>query len=643
MGKDKSKKKDASKKKGKAPEEQTFPAAVEPGADEATPPTVDTDMLSKKEKRAIHDLDLTGVPHDFPRGVEQIERVQYLNRMILDPETKKKARRLADAELQGYRDRGTALMYANHDADRAEREEAKKAKASAPEPEKAVLDVALEVDEEVAVIKARVQERQRERYEALIADGATEEAARQMSRFTALRDEDPKGRTLGKVGAAIIAAELDTDEASEKTDAAGAKALDEAEPEVSSKKKAKAQETEVVETETGREFAVGAPAADDSDLDPNDADRDADGVRWSKHASPRPYIVKPDGKEALYSRMTSYIDVLDEKGGLQDWKDRMLLIGITRAAAELDPELDVVDIVATVNKLVALTEDRIETANKKLRKGKVSVPEHAELVEAAEKEYKSEARALVEDMRDRGGAHEKAQKGTDLHKVFEDFDNAALASKPSVTIDEWLDFWDGSAPIAEGGTINRDRLSLADIADLRAYRAAMDAEGIEVIACEQRVVLDEYGVTGTLDRSIRFTPPGATRKVKGVGDVKTGRLDYGAGKFTTQVYGYAMGEGYANSTERVDLKHSKKWGVIMHSPAGQGKTTIYYVDLSKGAEGWKHIEAVRGWRRSTTEAQTFRGQSRYLFAGATAEVSEDGAIVVRALTRSSSGHDLSWT
>lgn len=629
MGKDKSKKRDTSKKKGKAPEVETFqvtgdfPGKAEPGADEATAPTVDTDTLSKKEKRAIHDLDL-GEVHDFPRGVEQIERVAYLNSVIMG-DFKKKARKAAEVELQGYRDRGTALMWQKVDADKKAKA-GTKAEPKAPEPEKAVLDVAPEVDDEVAVIKARVQERQRERYEAMIASGAPEEAARQMSRFTALRDEDPKGKTLGKVGAAIMAAELDTDEASEKTDAAGAKALDDAEPEVvaPSKKKAKAQEAEVIETETGREFAVGTPTADDSDLDPNDADRDADGVRWSKHASPRPYIVKPDGKEAIYSRMTSYIDVLDEKGGLQDWKDRMLLVGIARAAAELDPELDVVDIVGTVNDLVAKTEAAIAKADKALKKGKVSVLGHADLVEAAEKTYKSEARALVEDMRDRGGAHEKAQKGTDLHAVFEHFDNAAMQTK-GLTVDAWLGYpADGAVDTPTWG----DELSPADVADLRAYRAAMDAEGIEVIACEQRVVLDEYGVTGTLDRSIRFTPPGATRKVKGVGDVKTGRLDYGAGKFTTQVYGYAMGEGYANSSERVDLKHSKKWGVIMHSPAGQGKTTIYYVDLSKGVEGWKHIEAVRGWRRTTTEAQTFRGKAPYMFAGATAEVSEDGGIVV---------------
>jgi hypothetical protein len=630
MGKDKSKKKDSSKKKGKAAAEE-FPAAAAPGADEAATPSVDTDSLTKKEKKRIAELSF-GEVHDFTRGVEQLYRVHLLNEWLRE-DPKKKTRKLIDAELQGYRDRGTALMYEKLDGDKKAREDAKTAKAAEPEPTKPELDVAPEVDEEVEAIRARVNARRQERYEKAIADGATEEAARQMSRFTALRDEDPKGLTLGEVGAKIMTAAIDPEE----DRATLAAELDAAEPEgpkkVSSKKKGKKaasepepvkHEAEVVETEKGREFAVGTAKGKDEDLDPKDADRDADGVRWSKHASPRPYIFVPGGDEKLYTRMTSYIDVLDSKDGLYDWKDRMLLIGAARAAAELDPDLDSVDIIGKTNELVALVESSIATADKKLKKGKVSVREHAELVADAEKAYKAEVRKLVDDMRDRGGAHDAAQKGTDLHKVFEDFDNAHLAAKGKLTVDEWLLVH----PYEEDGPTWGETLTPADIADLRAYRAAVEAEGIEVIACEQRVVLDEFAVTGTLDRSIRFTPPGATRKVKGVGDVKTGRLDYGAGKFACQVYGYAIGEGYANSEERVDLKHSKKWGVIFHSPAGQAKTTIYYLDLSKGIEGWKLIAAVRDWRRSTTETQTFRGKAPYLFAGATAEMSEDGAIVV---------------
>lgn len=624
---------------------EEFPAEAPVGADEkaakveAEPARSAT--LTKKEKKAVEALEV-GEVHDFPRGMDQIHRVGFLNGLVADPETKKKVRAKAEAELQGYRDRGTALMYERNRQERKEKAEAKegtKKKAAEPAP---IIETAPEVDEEVAAIKARVDAKRKERYEAMIADGASEESARQMSRFQAIRDEDPKGLTLGKTGQQIMTANVHHDDASNATNAA---ALDREEPDeteppmteplvpVSRPKKTKgkakaaepvqepetpAQVAEEVQTETGREFAVGAAAEEADDLDPDENDgRDAEGVRWSKHASPRPYIFQPDGKEALYSRMTSYIDVLDEKGGLQDWKDRMLLVGIARAAAELDPELQAIDIVGAVNRLTDRTESAIKKADKAMAKGKMTVDEHTAAVEEAEREYNAEARRLAEDMRDRGGAHDKAQKGTDLHKVFEDFDNAKMEDK-ALTVDEWARLLDGQ----------HRPLSKADVRDLRAYRAAVEEAGIEFLACEQRVVLDEYKVTGTLDRSIMATPPGASRRVRMVGDVKTGRMDLGVGKFATQVYGYAMGEGYANSTERVDLKHSKKWGVIFHSPAGQGKTTVWFMDLSKGAEGWKHIEAVRDWRRTTTEAQTFRGKSPYMFEGVSATAHEDGTTEV---------------
>jgi hypothetical protein len=662
------------KKKGKGKKGKGFPEVAAPGPDEqAGPPAsagsgtgpvvVDdaaddvvlpeqgtdvpagsTDGLSKKDRKRIEALEL-GVMHNLV-SAEHLYRMRFLNTLQngdrkLDDVKPKKAKALADAEVAFYRERGENMLAGRTRADAAERAKVKRQPDGTPKREpvakvEKVNEPAL--DDELAAIKARVDARRQERYDALIAEGATEETARQMSRFQALRDEDPKGLTLGDVGHRIMTAT-----AGKYTDAEAANELDMREPDEQTSDlgpledavAAVEHEVNVVETETGREFVAGVSQELGQDiLDPVDPNVDADGVRWSKHARPRPYIVGPDGKERMYSRVTGWIDVLDDKSALKDWDDRTLLIGASRASANLDPDTHKVEVVSFVNEVQHEYEHALKANDKALRKGKVSIREHADAQESIEKKYKADLRHLAAELRERGDAHVKAQKGTDLHQVFQDYDEANLKTPGDLTIDEWLNFWSGAEPIQDSDMVsNLERLSPADIADLRAYRAAMDEAGVEVIDCERRVVLDADGVTGTYDRRCLYRPRNGQRKVKVIGDVKTGRIDFSPGKFATQIKAYAEGEFYdpkaEDRTKREKLGVSQTVGLLIHSPAGQGTTTIYEVDLTTGKKGLALIRAVHDWRRETTEAKALRSKvesERWLFEVSNASTDTDAKV-----------------
>jgi hypothetical protein len=74
------------------------------------------------------------------------------------------------------------------------------------------------------------------------------------------------------------------------------------------------------------------------------------------------------------------------------------------------------------------------------------------------------------------------------------------------------------------------KISPADLRDVEAYAEAMQRAGVKVLDIERTVVNDELGVAGRLDRTVMVRLPGAQRATRMVGDIKTGRLDFGAGQ-----------------------------------------------------------------------------------------------------------------
>jgi hypothetical protein len=292
-----------------------------------------------------------------------------------------------------------------------------------------------------------------------------------------------------------------------------------------------------------------------------------------------------DGKVVGYTRVTTYIDCLEDKRALHDWTKRLLLEGVAlhdtdgQTGDETLPE----PVVARVRQLVHVRDVAIAKARKKDKKGKLDVGDLARLTDRAWGDFKKALNALAEELEELGGRNEKAQKGTDLHALCELYDR------------EGID--------AVGQLLTDGKISPADLRDVEAYAEAMRRAGIKVLDIERVVVNDELKVGGRLDRVVMGRLPGAQRATRMVGDIKTGRLDFGAGKIAQQLEMYASSVGYDLDTdERTDLKLSRTKAVLIHLPAGTGECHIYVVDLGLGRKGNGLAGQVRAWRNEGKRA-----------------------------------------
>lgn len=291
----------------------------------------------------------------------------------------------------------------------------------------------------------------------------------------------------------------------------------------------------------------------------------------------RPYVMLPDGsKEVIYTRMTTFIDCLEDKSALGRWYKRVVLAG-----AAVDSSAPTPSIVGRAGEADHVFRAGLAKLEKRLAKGKLGPGEvQAERAEL-EKALKTELDSLADEAFTLGEGRVKAEHGTHLHKLTE--------------------LVDLGQPLPED-------TSPEDLADIEAYQAAMRAYGLKVKDVEVVVVNDELKVLGTADRTLLYKAPGAARAITVVGDIKTGRIDYGAGKIAMQIGGYATSKRYdpENPTERGALGASNKLGLLIHLPAGEARCDIYEVDLVKGLAGLKLAVQVRSWRSETrTGANVF--------------------------------------
>lgn len=244
---------------------------------------------------------------------------------------------------------------------------------------------------------------------------------------------------------------------------------------------------------------------------------------------------KGEGKrEKAYSRMTTFIDVLEDKKFLTDWKQRNVAIGLAK-----DDEL---------RKAFATLDN-------------------------PHKDDKQAAMRLIEKAERVAGADIKASTGTALHDIIENINrNLPVGFVP----DEHK-------------------------ADIMAYQEALRQEGIKVVAAETRVVNDIFGAAGTFD--ILCLHKGRLK----IGDVKTGRIDYGLSKIGMQLGGYAHSKLYDVETgERSPLTHFDPFygqmevdleeALIIHLPAGEGVCTVVPVDIRGAYDGLLLAQQVRKWR-----------------------------------------------
>ena len=336
------------------------------------------------------------------------------------------------------------------------------------------------------------------------------------------------------------------------------------------------QVVDEVETETGRIFEAGSAEAVESFAQPSDAPR----TDFETNGNGQ-YKVKreSDGKLVGYTRVTTYINCLEDTSTLTSWKMRLILEGVATA--------DGLDSSATVtDRIRALVHNRDVTIAKALeadRKGKLEPGTLGPIVNAAWGDFKKAMNVLADEVFEIGGGREKANKGTDIHAL--------------------CDLHDREGITAVGDLLTEGKITPADMADVEAYADAMRRLGAKVIEAERVVVNDDLKVAGRLDRVVMVKLPGETRARRRVLDIKTGRVDYGAGKIAQQIEMYAGSKGYdLNTHEREDLKLDRTKGILLHLPAGEGRATAHVVDLTLGRRGNKLAAEVRSWRNEDKRA-----------------------------------------
>lgn len=539
-----------------------------------------------KKNKAGKKGDVVVHPH-----LEHIAKVAELDARSRDKSLSKKERKAAAASLEALAATGrevTAGKRDPEDIDRSvagdvanynENEGRESGRYLTSDDEKLARDKAL-ADSSVDEIKARVQAKRAARAEAEPGEWSK---ARDKAASEAPVDATPKKRKAGK-GEVVV--EIDGEHLA-----------------------VPAMEIVEVATEDGREFAAGAESTPDESAekapvkddftDPVTGDAFDPEQNVPTNGQGRPLIWDRDlEKLVAMTRATTFIDKLDDKTQIEAWKVRSAIAGVAIALRE-DNEHE--SIMAKAADLALVYETEIAKTDKLDRKGKLFDGERAERLLKAKWAYDRAMDALSEEALTVAGTHLKAEHGTRLHMLTAVHDT------------------DGADALRELDP------SPADLADVQAYVSAIKAAGIEIIDVERRVVLSDLGVTGTLDRSVFYKPllrdengePFAdlrrsSRRVRVVGDLKTGRIDYGAGKIAMQLAVYATGEGYdAQTHEFTKLGLSKTLALLIHLPAGSATCTIYEVDLIKGMEGIKHAITVSNWRKSTTEAQSYRGKSPF--------------------------------
>lgn len=150
------------------------------------------------------------------------------------------------------------------------------------------------------------------------------------------------------------------------------------------------------------------------------------------------------------------------------------------------------------------------------------------------------------------------------------------------------------------------------VATLEEYRRV--SSHLRFVEFECRTVCDELETAGTPDR-MGFCdvpdPDGVVDELRVI-DTKTGRVDYSAGKFSTQLAIYRRsrkyhpGTGARTSWEELHGAPVSRWGIVVHVPAGAGTAELLWLDLDHGWTGAELAGKVRAWRTGASGGQLLR-------------------------------------
>jgi hypothetical protein len=252
-------------------------------------------------------------------------------------------------------------------------------------------------------------------------------------------------------------------------------------------------------------------------------------------------------KTVSYTRVTTHIDVLGDKSSLTAWKQRKVLQGIAIEPSLLEDVLGYDD----------TTPEGRDWLNRR-----------------------------AERAQEIGGANDRADHGTLLHDLSEVADRHEELPDLTDPLD-WL--------------------------DIESYVAATHPL-LRIVHMEKLRVNDELRVAGTPDRvssplpGVELVAPDDT--VFGpddllITDLKTGRVDINDNrlKFAMQLAIYSRSPLYIpDCVTRAPMENiSTKWGIIMHTAVGSGKTDLYWVDLTLG---WEAVQVATDVRRMRRVART---------------------------------------
>lgn len=244
--------------------------------------------------------------------------------------------------------------------------------------------------------------------------------------------------------------------------------------------------------------------------------------------------------EKLYTRCTSFVGVLEDKTTVEKWRLRITLTGL------------------------GVDHGLLESLNR-------TDPDDREMLDA-----------IAAEAFEIGEGHAQAQKGTDLHALAELVDRGE--DLPRALIDR--------------ETGQERPVTLQDRADMAAWVRLLEEREVKVYEIERFVVQDSYEIGGTYDRLLGLGTPICQCGLPTIGDLKTGRIDYGAGKMAQQLAVYANSQDYDPETgARTPQEVCTHFGLIIHLPQGTGAATVHVVDLEAGWADVKLSDQVRNHRR----------------------------------------------
>lgn len=358
------------------------------------------------------------------------------------------------------------------------------------------------------------------------------------------------------------------------------------------------QAIEIVETEHGREFAAGESVAAEDFAKPSEAPRELEEghngykiIQLDADGKPNPRKVRQ------MTRVTTFVGNIDDETTLKQWDKRKVVEGLALDATS--PES--AGLVPKVNEIAHRRDVKIAKAIKADRKGKLGIGEVGSLVAAAEKEAKDALNAIVDEAADLAGRNSKARAGTHLHSLAEISDEKG--------IDEVRRMFEAEETVLNVETGEDVPITSTDLASIEAYAERMTRLGAKVIESEAVIVNDEMGYAGRLDRVIMARLPELTiagvvrpadqRARRYVADIKSGRVDLGAGKIARQLAAYALGDLYNLETgERSRHSAVRDIALVFHLPQGEGSCAVHAVDIRTGAALLKLSGEVRRARNT---------------------------------------------